>query len=51
MITITKGKKEKVDELKEIEISEKFLEEYKKLVKKYHRDFDSIVRIVKVEKI
>lgn len=51
MDKIIKGKEEKVDELKEIEISKKFLEEYKKLVEKYHRDFDTQIRVVKIEKI
>ena len=45
---VIKGKE---DELKEIEISQQFLKEYKKLVKKYSRDFDTQIRIVKVEKL
>ena len=51
MNKVIKGKEEKIDEIKEIEISKEFLEEYKKLVKKYNRDFNPQIRIVKVEKI
>jgi len=41
----------KENELTEIEISQKFLEEYKKLVEKYKRDFETEIKIIKLEKI